>query len=146
MICNQNAVGQNCRGGFLYMRRKAEVINLKTSDAVEDKKKLMRLDSGRQIIVDSSEKEELIQIIEPKGDISMTVRMTEAGPVITVRGAHLELKSTETITLEAKEIKIRAEEEASVTSKGSLKVASAKKMDIHSDDEIRIDGKMIHLN
>ncbi|MEN6321583.1 MAG: hypothetical protein ABFD82_22905 [Syntrophaceae bacterium] len=128
------------------MRRKAEVINLKTSDAVEDKKKLMRLDSGRQIIVDSSEKEELIQIIEPKGDISMTVRMTEAGPVITVRGAHLELKSTETITLEAKEIKIRAEEEASVTSKGSLKVASAKKMDIHSDDEIRIDGKMIHLN
>ena len=128
------------------MSKKAEVIKLKTSDTAQDKKKWIQLDSGRQIIVHSDEKEELIQIVEPKGEISMTVRMTDAGPVVTVRGAHLELKSTETITLEAKEIKICAEENASVKSKGSLEVDSAKKMDIHSDDEIRIDGKMIHLN
>jgi hypothetical protein len=63
-----------------------------------------------------------------------------------VRGACLELKSTETITLDAKKIKIRAQEKAVVESKGSLEIASAKKMDIHSDDEIRVDGKMIHLN
>jgi hypothetical protein len=72
--------------------------------------------------------------------------MTDAGPVVTVRGVHLELKSTETITLDAKKVKIHAQEEAVVKSKGTLKVDSAKKMDIHSDDEIRIDGKMIHLN
>jgi hypothetical protein len=128
------------------MSKKAEVIKLKTSDTAQDTKKRMRLDSGRQIIVHSDEKEELIQIVEPKGEISMTVRMTDAGPVITVRGAHLELKSTETITLEAKKIIICAEENASVKSKGRLEVDSAKKMDIHSDDEIRVDGKMIHLN
>jgi hypothetical protein len=106
----------------------------------------MLLDSGRQIIVDPSEKEEVIQIVEAKGEIAMSVRMTDAGPVVTVRGAHLELKSTETITLEARKIKIRAKEEAVVESKGSLAIDSAKKMDIHSDDEIRVDGKMIHLN
>jgi hypothetical protein len=128
------------------MRKKAQVINLKTSDAAQDKKKRIQLDSGRQIIVDPSEKEEVIQIVEPKGEIAMSVRMTAAGPVVTVRGAHLELKSTETITLEAKKIKIRAKEEAVVESKGSLEIDSAKKMDIHSDDEIRVDGKMIHLN
>jgi uncharacterized protein (DUF2345 family) len=128
------------------MRNKAQVINLKNSDAVEDTKKRIRLDSGRQIIVDSTEKEELIQIIEPRGEITMTVRMTEGGPVITVRGAHLELKSTETIILEAKKIEMRADEEAAVTSKGSLKVTSANNMDIHSDDEICVNGKMIHLN
>ena len=128
------------------MSKKAEVIKLKTSDAAQDKKKRMQLNSGRQIIVHSDEKEELIQIVEAAGDVVMSVRMTDAGPVVTVRGAHLELKSTESITLEAKEIKIRAEENASVKSKGSLEVDSAKKMDIHSDDEIRLDGKMIHLN
>jgi hypothetical protein len=128
------------------MSKKAKVINIKSSDISQDTKKRMLLDSGRQIIVDPSEKEELIHIVEPKGDIVMSVRMTDAGPVVTVRGAHLEIKSTETITLEAKEIKIRAEENASVKSKGSLEVDSAKKMDIHSDDEIRVDGKMIHLN
>jgi hypothetical protein len=128
------------------MSKKANVINIKSSDISQDTKKRMLLDSGRQIIVDPSEKEELIHIVEPKGDIVMSVRMTDAGPVVTVRGAHLEIKSTETITLEAKKIKICAEENASVKSKGSLEVDSAKKMDIHSDDEIRVDGKMIHLN
>jgi hypothetical protein len=128
------------------MSKKAKVINIKSSDISQDTKKRMLLDSGRQIIVDPSEKEELIHIVEPKGDIVMSVRMTDAGPVVTVRGAHLEIKSTETITLEAKKIKICAEENASVKSKGSLEVDSAKKMDIHSDDEIRVDGKMIHLN
>jgi len=130
----------------MYMSKKAEVINLKTSDAALDKKKRMRLDSGRQIIVHSDEKEELIQIVEPKGEIAMTVRMTDDGPVVTVRGAHLELKSTETITLEAKKITIHAKEEAVVESEGSLEIDSAKKMDIHSDNEIRVEGKMIHLN
>jgi uncharacterized protein (DUF2345 family) len=128
------------------MRAKAEVIKLKTSDAVQDKKKRIQLDSGRQIVVDSTEQEERIQIIEPEGEISMTVRMTKSGPVITVRGAHLELKSAESITLEAKEIRICAEESASVKSKGNLEVDSAKKMNIHSADDIRLDGKMIHLN
>jgi hypothetical protein len=128
------------------MSKKAEVIKLKTSDAAQGKKKRMHLDSGRQIIVHSDEKEELIQIVEAAGDVVMSVRMTDSGPVVTVRGAHLEIKSTETITLEAKEIKICAEENASVKSKGSLEVDSAKKMDIHSDDEIRVEGKMIHLN
>ena len=128
------------------MSKKAEVINLKTSDAALDKKKRMRLDSGRQIIVHSDEKEELIQIAEPEGEIVMTVRMTDAGPVVTVRGAHLELKSTESITLEAKKITIHAQEEAVVESEGRLEIDSAKKMDIHSDNEIRVEGKMIHLN
>jgi len=139
-------VACNEKRGVINMRKKGQVLNLKSSDVSQDTKKRMQLDSGRQIIVESTEKEELIHIVEPKGDIVMSVRMTDAGPVVTVRGVHLELKSTETITLEAKEIKIRAEENASVKSKGSLEVDSAKKMDIHSDDEIRVDGKMIHLN
>jgi hypothetical protein len=128
------------------MRTKAEVIKLKTSDAIRDKRKRMQLDSGRQIIVDASKKEERIQIIEPEGEISMTVRMTGDGPVITVRGAHLELKSAESITLEAKDIRIRAEQSASLKSDVDMDIASAKRLDIQSDDEIRLDGKMIHLN
>ena len=128
------------------MRKKAQVINLKTSDAAQDKKKRIQLDSGRQIIVDPSEKEEVIQIVEPKGEVVMSIRMTAGGPVVTVRGAQLEIKSTETITLDAKKVKIHAQEEAVVESKGSLEIDSKKKMDIHSDEEIRVDGKMIHLN
>lgn len=128
------------------MSEKAEIINLKPSDVEHVEKIRMQLDSGRQFLVYSSEKEELIEIAESDGEIIMKVRMTDDGPVISVRGAHLELKSTETIALKAKQIKIQAEENAVVKSKGSLEIDSSKKMVIHSDDDICVSGKIIHLN
>ena len=76
----------------------------------------------------------------------MTVHMTDKGPVFTFRGAQLKFESTETITLEAKKIKIHAQEEAVIDSEGALEIDSAKRMDIHSDDDIRVEGKIIHLN
>ena len=128
------------------MSEKAKIINLKPPDVEHIEKIRMQLDSGRQILVHSSEKEELIEIAAPGGEIIMKVRMTNKGPVISVRGAHLELKSTETIALKAKQIKIQAEEKAVVESKGSLEIDSSKKMAIHSNDDICVAGKIIHLN
>jgi len=128
------------------MSEKAEIIKLKPSDVEHVEKIRMRLDSGRQVMVHSSEKNELIEIAESDGEIIMKVRMTDDGPVISVSGAHLELKSTETIALKAKQIKIQAEEDAVVKSKGSLEIDSLKKMAIHSNDDICIAGKIIHLN
>lgn len=127
------------------MSEKAEIIKLKPSD-VEHSKMRMQLESGRQLMVHSSEKDEFIEIAESDGKIIMKVRMTDDGPVISVSGAHLELKSTETIALEAKKIKIQAEEEAVVESKGSLEIESSKKIGIQSGDDIRVVGKKIYLN
>ena len=127
------------------MSEKAEIIKLKPSD-VEHSKMRMQLESGRQVMVHSSEKDELIEIAESDGEIIMKVRMTDDGPVISVRGAHLELKSTETIAIEAKKIKIQAEKEVVVESKGSLEIESSKKIGIQSADDIRVVGKKIYLN
>ncbi len=128
------------------MYEKAEVINLEPSPAGQYKKKRIQLESGRQVLVHSHKKEELIEIVEPEGEVVMRVRLTDAGPVISFQGAHIELKSTETLSLESKKVIIKAEEEAVVESKGSLKIDSSKKLDIHSASDIRITGKMIYLN
>ena len=127
------------------MSEKAEIIKLKPSD-VEHSKMRMQLESGRQVMVHSSEKDELIEIAESDGEIIMKVRMTDDGPVISVSGAHLELKSTETIALEAKKIKIKAKDKVVVESKGGLEIDSSKKISIKSGDDIRVAGKMIYLN
>lgn len=128
------------------MSKKAQVINLEQSESEQNPKRQLRLDSGRQIVIHSDEKEELLEIVEPKGDLIMTVRLTDAGPVVTVQGGHLHLKATENLALEAKNIKIKAREEAVIESKGSLKMESSKELGIHSTDDIRVVGKMIHLN
>ena len=127
------------------MSKKADVINLERLKGKKAAAKKLQLDSGRYTLIRSNEKEELLEIVEG-GEVVVTVRLTDEGPVVTVQGAHLELKSTKTIALEAKEVKIKAEEEASIESMGRLKIDSSQKMDIHSEDDIRVVGKIIHLN
>jgi hypothetical protein len=127
------------------MSKKADVINLERLKGKKAAAKKLQLDSGRYILICSKEKEELLEIVDG-GEVVVTVRLTDEGPVVTVQGAHLELKSTETLALEAKEVKIKAEEKFSVESMGRLKIDSSKKMDIHSEDDIRVVGKIIHLN
>ncbi|UCE82699.1 MAG: hypothetical protein JSV47_13535 [Deltaproteobacteria bacterium] len=128
------------------MSKKAEVINLEPSAAGQPEKRRLQLDSGRQVLILSDENQDRLEIVEPNGEVAIKVRLTDEGPVVTIRGAHLELKSTETLALEAKRVKIKAEEAAVVKSEGSLEIDSSKKMDIHSEDDIRVVGKMIYLN
>jgi len=128
------------------MSKKAEVINLERSEEETSTKKSLQLDSGRQVLVHSNEKEEILEIVERGGEMVMAVRLTDEGPIVSVQAAQLELKSTETITLDAKKIRIKAQEEASIESEGKLKIESSKNMDVNSEDDIRVVGKMIHLN
>jgi hypothetical protein len=128
------------------MSKKAEVINLERSEEEKSTKKSLQLDSGRQVLVHSDEKGELLEILERGGKAVVTVRLTDEGPVVTVQGAHLELKSTDTIALDARKVRIKAQEEASIESEGTLKIESSKNMDVTSEDDIRVVGKMIHLN
>jgi hypothetical protein len=128
------------------MSKKAEVINLERSEEEKSPKKSLQLDSGRQVLVHSNEKEEILEIVERGGEVVMAVRLTDEGPIVSVQGARLELKSTESIALEAKKIRIKAQEEASIESEGKLKIESSKNMDVNSEDDIRVVGKMIHLN
>lgn len=128
------------------MSKKAEVINLERSEEETSTRKSLQLDSGRQVLVQSDEKGELLEILERGGEVVMTVRLTDEGPIVSVQAAQLELKSTETITLDAKKVRIKAQEEASIESEGTLKIESSKNMDVTSEDDIRVVGKMIHLN
>ena len=128
------------------MTKKANVVKIKPAAISQGEEERMRLESGRQIIARSDQGEDLIQIEEPQGEITLKVRLTDAGPVITVEGAHLSIKATETVTLEAKKISIHAQEEAVLKSEGRLQLDSAARMDIRSDDDIRLEGKIIHLN
>jgi hypothetical protein len=128
------------------MSKKAEIINLESSQARQETNRQVELTSGRQIRVHSSENGELVEILEAGGEVVIQVRLTDGGPVVTVRGAHLELKSTETLALEAKKVRINAQEEAVVESKGTVEIGSSREMRIHSEDDIRVVGKIIHLN
>ncbi len=106
----------------------------------------LRLVSGREVKVSCGEHEDLVEIFEPAGELTVRIRLTPEGPVMVVQGCKLALRGAESIALEAPTVEIAASEKARVASKGSLEIDAARKMEIHSEDDIRVTGKIIRLN
>jgi hypothetical protein len=127
------------------MPGKAEVINLSLPEGTEDKEERLKLESGREIRVTSG-KEELIEICEPQGEVVMSVRLTASGPVVSVRGARLDIKAAQTISLEADRVKIKSRQEATIESEGQMQLSASKNMNLRSEKDVRVRGAMIHLN
>lgn len=126
------------------MSQQTPIIDLKPF--LQKNRQSILSDSGRTIALYPDGAEEYLEIIEPSGQLSLKVRLTEEGPVMVLEGARLELKSAESVTLAAKRIAITAEEEASVESNGSLKIGSSDDMKIHSEEDVIVTGKILHLN
>jgi len=128
------------------MSNKAELINLARPDTGQAGKMDVRLESGRRLMVHSDKNEERVEITDTEGEIVIRVRLTEDGPTVSIQGTRLELKSTESISLVSRKVHIMAEDEAAIESAGGLGIKSADEMTIHSDDDVSINAKTIHLN
>ena len=128
------------------MSNKAELINLARPGAGHAGKMDVRLESGRRLVVHSDKGEERVEIMDTKGEIVIRVRLTDDGPTIRIQGARLELKSTESLSLVSRKVHIMAEDEAAIESAGGLGIKSADEMTIRSDDDVSINGEVIHLN
>jgi hypothetical protein len=126
------------------MSKKARIIDLSPSEAEEARELL--LDSGRRVSIRSGDKEDVLEVEESTGEVVVKVRLTDSGPVISLEGARLELTALDTISLKARRVEIAAEEEAAVKSEGALDIGSKDDMDIRAEGEVRVKGKLIHLN
>ncbi len=128
------------------MSEKAKIINFAPSECQLQEATRVRLDSGRQVQFQSEGTDDLVEIRGVEGEMLLKVRLTEEGPVLSLSGAKLEMTSTESISLDAKKIHIRAEEQAVLESKGNLDLASSKDLEIRSEEDVKVTGKMLHLN
>ncbi len=128
------------------MSEKAKVINLKNSDNEKLPDKQIHLDSGYNIVTKCQGEDDLLEIAEPKGEIVLRILLTAEGPVVQAHGTHIELKSSETLTMSSKKVKIEAEEEVIINSKESVKLNCSKNIDVHSDKDVNVTGEMIYLN
>lgn len=131
------------------MTGKARLVDVKDTPVIHganEKPRSLKLFSGRELKVSSRANGDLVEIFEPGGELTITLRLTESGPVMTVAGCKLSLTAAESIALRAPTIEISAEEKTLIESKGELEIDSVKEMGIHSDEDIRVVGKIIHLN
>lgn len=96
------------------------------------------LREGRTLSVDSSGRDELVEIRGASGQIEVRIKLTEDGPVLQMESARLQLKASESVEIESKRVEIRATE--------TVQVASENEVKVDAEGEVRVNGKMIYLN
>ena len=116
-----------------------------SSNRLQNDDKEINLPSGRSISVKINGEEEL-EVFSPDGKLELKVRLTKDGPTLSLECGSLNLKASENISLRAKKVEIKADEDASLESGGKLKIDSEKQMDIRSTENVKVVGKLIYLN
>ena len=106
----------------------------------------LALDSGRTLKVTERADQDLLEITEASGQVSLRIQLTAAGPVIVAEGARLALKATESIELKAETVSISAGTDLNIDAGGRVAIDSKQETRIHCEEDIRVTGAVIHLN
>jgi len=88
---------------------------------------------------------DVVELRSPAGLLELSIRLTEAGPVLLCEAVKVAIKGSEAVSIETKSFEVRAEH-VGLHSAGELHVTSEKEMKVTSTDDVRVVGKIIHLN
>ena len=115
------------------------------AETEHDEPRTVHLAAGRTLTV-TGDVEQVLELRNPGGLLELRIKLTEEGPVLQVEGARVALKATESVSVECKTFEVRAEERVELHSEGTLDVTSEKELRVKSTDDVRVNGKIIHLN
>jgi hypothetical protein len=118
---------------------------LRTEQAEGDER-TVTLTGGRTLTVTPEATGDIVELRNPSGLLELRVRLTEEGPVLQVEGVKVTLKAAESVSVECKTFDVKATEGMKLQTDGELNVTSEKEMKITSTDDVRVVGKIIHLN
>ncbi|MEE2960789.1 MAG: hypothetical protein VYA34_08600 [Myxococcota bacterium] len=82
----------------------------------------------------------------PQKSVILKITMEESGPTIAIASSKLRLEGGEHLHLCAKNITLEAEEGCVVKSAKSMKLEAGEDVEVTGLGEVRVRGKMIHLN
>jgi hypothetical protein len=103
------------------------------------------LSSGRSLILKEREDHEELEIRSPDGEIEVRVILTDACPIVTVRGARLQIEAPESMSVRCGRFEVHADEAAAIHSCGSVDV-TGEVMRVRTAGDIHMDGDVIRLN
>lgn len=86
------------------------------------------LPSGRSVVLRVGDTEEL-EIRSPDGEVEVRIVLTDAGPVVRLRAARLEMETTESVDIRCRDFNVRADE-----------------MRVKTDGDIHMNAAVIRLN
>ncbi len=105
-----------------------------------------QLPSGRTVHVHSADGREEIEIRSPGGEMEVRIALTPQGPVLQLRGARLEIDSTDTVAVNCRSFEINAADAVKIQTAGDVDVAGAGELRMKMSGQAWIDGDYVNLN
>ena len=97
-----------------------------------------QLPSGRRIVFARAGTDEAVEIYSPGDDLEVRITLTGDGPVVSLRGARLEMEATEEIKLACRRLEVKTEEGTRFTTDG--------KFEVDAESDLRLNGEKIFFN
>jgi len=112
--------------------------------AVGDSRSL--LPSGRTLVVKARDHEEEIEVRSSGGEVEVRIVLTEQGPILRLRGARLEIDSSDTVAVNCRRFEVNASQGVQLSTAGDVAVRSDAEIRLKSGRETFIDGDYVNLN
>ncbi len=104
------------------------------------------LPSGRTVSVRSGGGHEEIEIRSAGGEMEVRIALTPQGPVLQLRGARLEIDSTDTVAVNCRKFEVTAADGVKIDAAGDIEVAGSGELRMKSAGQTFIDGDYVNLN
>lgn len=123
-----------------------EKLHTETHAEETSEEREVYLRDGRKLVLSEQGGEQLVEIKNGSGMLEVRIRLTDAGPVLQMEAARLQLKATEAVEIESARVEIKGAEHVAVSSGGKLEVHSEEETTVDSNGDVKVAGKMIWLN
>jgi hypothetical protein len=110
----------------------ASTTNTREPEAME-----RALPSGRRLALRIGSAGEEIEIRSPAGDVEVRIALTDAGPVVSLRAARLELNAADAVAVRCRDFGVEAS--------GEIKL-EANEVRAQTEGDIHLNGAFIRLN
>jgi len=104
------------------------------------------LPSGRTITLKVDGTSEEIEVRSASGNLEVSISMTDAGPVLSLRGAKLQIESTDTVSVNCRQFELNTTHGLSMHTDGDLGLTSSGEVHLKSAGQTFIDGDYVNLN
>ena len=100
------------------------------------------LPSGRTVLITDDER---IEVHGSKG-VEVTILLSDAGPVVKLQGAQVQLEATEALSLRCKSLTVDTDDDLSLRSGGAITLETQDELRLQSEADMRAVAPMIWLN
>ena len=120
------------------------------------------LRGDQHLIIDSNPQEDRLMITSSDGKVSLTITITDAGPVLHLEGAGLMIRTDGDLAINAKSLAIHGRDGIALTTGGDAHICAAGDLttkariqnitaelgnvNLQANDDVKIDGERILMN